>query len=203
MAKIKICGMCRMEDIKAVNQAGPDYAGFVFAPGRRQIDSFTAYRFRETLLPGIQAVGVFVNEQPERIAQVCNEKIIDLVQLHGDEDADYISRLNCLTDVPVMKVVRVGQRVGSTAYNTPFLLFDTMGKGVYGGTGEAFDWSLLPPLEKPFFVAGGIHAGNVMEAIRCCHPYGVDMSSGVETDGWKDPDKIMQIVQLVRSEKDE
>lgn len=204
MTKIKICGLRREEDIAYANEALPDFAGFVFAQSRRQITKEQAAKLRGLLKPEITAVGVFVKEAVETVAQLLNEGIIDMAQLHGDETEDYVKRLKELTgNAPIIKVVRVASaedvaKGGETAAD--YLLFDTYSVKEYGGTGSTFDWSLLRDVQKPFFLAGGINAQNVAEAINQVKPFAVDVSSAVEVDGWKDEKKIRDIVARVHSE---
>lgn len=197
--KIKICGMTRMRDIEAANRLRPDYIGFVFAPSRRRIAVETARLLRAALDPAIRAVGVFVNSPLSQVRALCREHVIDTVQLHGDEDAGYIVALKDQTGVPVIRAVRVesaAQVLECQAAPCDYLLLDS-GRG---GTGIAFDWDRIPALEKPWFLAGGLHAGNIGEALRRLAPYGADVSSGAETDGLKDVEKMKRIIEIVRSE---
>lgn len=199
--KVKICGLRRLEDVQAVNIAQPQYAGFVFAPSKRQITPELAQQLRQTLQPSIQAVGVFVNAVPQEVAKLCEQNIIQMVQLHGREDATYIQQLRALVDVPIIKAVRVqtsNDILHAQQLDCDFLLLDTYIAGVAGGSGKQFDYQKIPPLYKPFFLAGGLSAMHVQQAIALVHPYAVDVSSGVETDGWKDTEKIQEFVQKVR-----
>ena len=203
--KIKICGLTRREDILAVNTWKPDYAGFVFAPGKRRLTGTKAQELRELMLPEIPAVGVFVNSPIEDILSLTGKGIIDLIQLHGDEDRDYLMELkSCLAPgFPVIKAIRIRQAQDrKEAENLPadFLLFDTYTKGLYGGSGKTFDWSMIPDIKKPWFLAGGIDSSNVRQAMKTM-AYCLDLSSSVETDGKKDPQKIKEIIQTVRSEQ--
>lgn len=200
--KVKICGMTRMEDIQAANAACTDYVGFVFAKSRRQIDFDTALRLKAELRGEIQSVGVFVNETVEKIAALVQEKVIDAVQLHGYEDAAYIERLRAMARVPIIKAVRVQSPEQIQYYAKlpcDYLLFDTYVKGEWGGSGKSFDWSVIPKLQKPYFLAGGLNPQNVTDAVTALHPYCVDVSSGVETDGSKDSGKMDEFVKRVRS----
>ena len=204
MAKIKICGLIRVQDIEAVNEVLPDYIGFVFAESFRRVNHSQAKEMKRLLDERIRAVGVFVNTAQSEIVKLCNDGVIDLVQLHGDEDDRYISELKALIPNPVIKAVRVQstrQLLQAELLPCDFLLLDTYQKDAYGGSGKSFDRSLIPKLTKPFFLAGGLHAENVAEAIEDCHPYCVDISSGVETDKMKDYKKIKEIVGIVRSER--
>ena len=203
MTKIKICGLTRTEDIEMVNEFLPDYIGFVFAKSRRQVSAEQAKELKNKLRPAIKAVGVFVNEKPENIAEIANQGIIDLIQIHGDEDAAYCAQLRKLTQAPIIKVVRVQVEddfAGIEEFDCDYYLFDTLSSKEYGGTGKAFDHSLLhnKEIKKPFFVAGGLNQDNVAAVIEAIKPYGVDASGGVETDGIKDANKIIEFIKQGR-----
>jgi phosphoribosylanthranilate isomerase len=200
MSRIKICGLSRAEDIAAANRALPDYAGFVFAPSRRRISAETAAELKRKLDRRIKAVGVFVNEELETIAEICRAGIIDLIQLHGDEDGDYIRKIKQRCGCPVIKAVGIGETLPELPpkFLADYLLFDTL-SAARGGTGKAFDHGLLKGYGgPPYFLAGGLNAGNVAEAIRSLRPFCVDVSSGAETDGVKDAGKIIETVETVR-----
>lgn len=203
MTKIKICGLTRTEDIEMVNEFLPDYIGFVFAKSRRQVSAEQAKELKNKLRPAIKAVGVFVNEKPENIAEIANQGIIDLIQIHGDEDAAYCAQLRKLTQAPIIKVVRVEREddlAGIEEFDCDYYLFDTLSSKEYGGTGQAFDHSLLhnKEIKKPFFVAGGLNQDNVAAVIEVIKPFGVDTSGGVETDGIKDANKIKEFIKQGR-----
>ena len=203
MTKIKICGLTRTEDIEMVNEFLPDYIGFVFAKSRRQVSAEQAKKLKNKLRPAIKAVGVFVNEKPENIAEIANQGIIDLIQIHGDEDAAYCAQLRKLTQAPIIKVVRVQVEddfAGIEEFDCDYYLFDTLSSKDYGGTGKAFDHSLLynKEIKKPFFVAGGLNQDNVAAVIEVIKPFGVDTSGGVETDGIKDVNKIKEFIKQGR-----
>ncbi|MDY5647857.1 MAG: phosphoribosylanthranilate isomerase [Lachnospiraceae bacterium] len=206
MTGIKICGLQRPEDIEAVNAAGPDYIGFVFAEGKRKVTKEQAHRLKERLSASILAVGVFVNEDPDTVADTVRAVPLDLVQLHGDEDEAYIRRLRSLLGegIPLIRAVRVKSREQiQRAEQLPceYLLLDTYVKGQYGGSGKSFDRKLIPPLSKPFFLAGGLTGENLKEALEGgeSRPFCVDISSGAETDGKKDAEKIQKLVRIVRN----
>lgn len=200
-------------DIEYANRVKPDFVGFIFANTRRKISAAQAKQFREALDAEIPAVGVFVNEDISVITSLVQNGCIDLIQLHGEEDADYIRRLREVCDVPVIKAVKVQtveQIRQAAALPVDYLLLDTYRKGVLGGTGEAFDWELLREAKaaagdtaegelfgKPYFLAGGLHAGNLREA-AALGSYGLDVSSGIETDGSKDFTKMVKVMELVR-----
>ena len=203
MTKIKICGLTRTEDIEMVNEFLPDYIGFVFAKSRRQVSAEQAKELKNKLRPAIKAVGVFVNEKPENIAEIANQGIIDLIQIHGDEDAAYCAQLRKLTQAPIIKVVRVEREddfAGIEEFDCDYYLFDTLSSKEYGGTGKAFDHSILhnKEIKKPFFVAGGLNQNNVAAVIEVIKPFGVDTSGGVETDGIKDANKIKEFIKQGR-----
>lgn len=205
--KIKICGLTRKEDILSVNELLPDYVGFVFAPGKRQINAEKARELKSLLSLKIQAAGVFVNSPVKEVAALAARQIIDLIQLHGDEDKEYISQLNhSLSDagiirrIPIVKAVRmvsIDSIAEAQALPVDFLLLDSYGRDAYGGTGKSFDWTIIPPLKKPWFLAGGIGIHNVEEALKT-DAFCLDASSSVETDGKKDREKIKELISKVR-----
>lgn len=200
--KIKICGIRTRADVNAVNAVRPDYIGFVFAESVRRIGELEAEQLRDGLHSDISAVGVFVNEEPERIIRLCRRGIIDIIQLHGSEDAGYISKIRSEVPNRIIKAKRISNGQIPHLKDEPdcdYLLFDTYVKDAYGGSGKSFDWSLIPKTDKPFFLAGGINSINVMQAIAACRPYCIDVSSGVETGGVKDAEKIRELVTMVRS----
>lgn len=201
MTKIKICGLTRKEDIEAVNRWQPDYIGFVFCESRRQVTVEQAGLLKANLDSRIKAVGVFVNEPIISIVELCNTGVIEIVQLHGDESEEYVTQLKDQIDCPVIKAVRIQsaqQVLQAEKLSSDLLLLDTYQKGQYGGSGKTFDYSMIPFLHKRFLLAGGLENSNIAQAIEECNPYGVDISSGVETDGIKDEEKIRQIIQMVR-----
>lgn len=198
--KIKLCGMFRGCDIDYANEAMPDYIGFIlgFPKSHRNIDMETARQLRSQLSPKIKAVGVFVNSPETTCAEYANRGIIDVIQLHGGEDADFIRRLRELTDAPIIKAAKIRtpedisevQRLGAD-----FVLLDN---GT--GTGEMFDHSLLDGAEirQPFFLAGGLTPENLRQAAESARPYCVDLSSGVETEKLKDREKMLEAVRIIR-----
>lgn len=194
--RIKICGLRREADIDAVNEAGPDYAGFVFAPSRRQVTPQQAHRLRARLRPDIPAVGVFVNAAEADILALLRAGVIDMAQLHGQEDEAAVRRLKALSGKPVIRAVQVkgaADIAASLDSAADWLLLDSG-----AGSGFPFDWTLAARCARPYFLAGGLHAGNLRQAIERLHPFAVDVSSGVETGGVKDREKIAGAVALVR-----
>ena len=186
--KIKICGLTRPCDIEAVNVEKPDYIGFVFAESRRRVSPGQAENLRKILSAGIIPVGVFLNEPAENILALVYSGIIDVIQLHGSESEEYIRELKRLADKPVIK---------ANGYSgaADYLLFDN----IVPGSGQVFDWNIIGEPGKPYFLAGGLNLENIGEAIAQTAPFGVDVSSGVETGGFKDPVKIKEFIRRVRN----
>ena len=198
MTKIKLCGLTRPEDIAAANALLPEYIGFVFAAkSKRAVSREMAAALKAQLLPRIQAVGVFVNAAPEAVAGLLEAGIIDIAQLHGQEDETYIRHLRRLTNKPLVQAFRVdGPQSLAKAQKSPadLVLLDSGA----GGTGTAFDWTLLDKFSRPYFLAGGLGPDTVGAAVKQLHPYAVDVSSGIETAGKKDPAKMAAFVAAVR-----
>ncbi|MBR5369224.1 MAG: phosphoribosylanthranilate isomerase [Lachnospiraceae bacterium] len=199
MIKVKFCGLRKPEDIEAVNELGVDYAGFVFAKkSKRFVDPETARKLKNMLDPGITAVGVFVDESPEVVAGLVNEGIIDVPQLHGSEDDAYIARLRellnpepCGTGVmrgQIIKAFKIASEedVRRAAKSTADMILLDSG----AGSGKEFDWTLIGSVGRPFFLAGGLDADNARKAIEELEPYALDVSSGIETDGFKNKEKM-------------
>lgn len=193
MAKIKICGLKRPEDISYVNKLNPDYVGFVLSNGyKRSIDMAQLRKLRDKLNSNIKAVGVFVNEPVDIVNACVKMELIDMVQLHGSEDIEYVKQIKA----PVIKALKPSEfnLVKDYQAYVDYFLFDS---GT--GTGKSFDWSIIPKTDTEFFLAGGIGSNNLREAISTVKPYAVDLSSSIETDGYKDYDKIKEVIEIVRS----
>ncbi|MBQ9165962.1 MAG: phosphoribosylanthranilate isomerase [Oscillospiraceae bacterium] len=201
MTKIKLCGLSRQQDIEAANELKPEYIGFVFAPkSRRYVSRETAAALKGKLHPDIKAVGVFVNEEPETVAALLRDGIINIAQLHGTETEDYIRRLRTQTEKPIIKAFRIDTArdvLTAESSSADYILLDSGA----GGTGTSFDWALIRHIHRPYFLAGGLGIGNVADAIRTLKPYAVDVSSGIETDGWKDKRKMQEFVTIIRKEE--
>lgn len=198
MTKIKFCGIRRAEDIGYINDLRPDYIGFVFwQPSKRYVTPDTARSLKQQLDPNIRAVGVFVDEAPEAVAELCNQGIIDIAQLHGSEDEETIAALRKLTDAPIIKAYKIksAEDIEAAKHSAADMVLLDSGYG----TGKAFDWSLFSSLSRPFFLAGGISAENLEEAISRFRPYAVDLSSAIETDGIKDKTKMETIMRVLRN----
>ena len=216
--KVKMCGISKVETIPAVVEAKPDYMGLVFAPSKRQVTVDQAKILVEELHRGyakkygsdtehdkndtIKTVGVFVNETVDNLVTIANEANLDAVQLHGDEDETFIQSLKERTNVEVWKAIQIRTAADTEKWidsSADMLLFDAYHKDERGGTGEVFDWSSLDAFERPFMLAGGIDSTNVARAIRTVRPYGIDISSGIETNGVKDDEKITAFTKIVKS----
>ena len=197
MTRVKMCGLRRAEDIEATNRLMPEYIGFVFAPAsRRYIAPEEAAALRQRLRPGIRAVGVFVDAKESAAARLLAEGVIDIAQLHGNEDEAYIARLKARTGKPVIRAFRVKNAEdlrAAEASPADMILLDAG-----AGDGKTFDWSLLSSVSRPFFLAGGLTPENVAEAVKRYHPFAVDVSSGIETDGFKDCNKMRAFMRAVR-----
>lgn len=199
MVKVKICGLRRPEDIEAANAAKPDYVGFIFVPEtKRYVKPDLAASFRRDLAADIQTVGVFVNAPIEEIVAICQAGTIDVIQLHGEEDATYIDQLKGQVDQEIIKSVAVGDDLVVAPNQADYLLFDSLSPS-RGGSGKVFDWQMVSAYqEKPFFLAGGLGVENIEEALKVVRPYAVDASSSLETDGVKDPVKMQEFVAKIR-----
>ena len=199
MTKIKLCGLTRPCDIEYVNELLPEYIGFVFAPkSRRYISPEKAEVLREHLDDRITPVGVFVDEKIEVIADLIKRKIIDIVQLHGNESEQYIEDLRRVIDCPVIKAFRIESEADIVSANNSSADYVLLDSG--GGTGKVFDHSLLKDIARPYFLAGGITPENVETAIKQLAPFAVDASSSLETDGFKDKIKMTAFVNAVRKD---
>lgn len=198
--KIKLCGLTRPCDIEAVNELQPDYIGFVFAKkSRRYVSPEKAKELKAMLAPGIQAVGVFVNEEPEQIAALLEAGTIDVAQLHGQESETEIRRLRELTDHPLIQAFRIDTEQDVERANASTADYVLLDSGA-GGTGTVFDWNLLQAIRRPYFLAGGLDTENLGTVKAKLNPYGIDVSSGIETDGYKDKEKMTAFVAAARKE---
>ena len=197
MTKIKLCGLSRPCDVEAANALKPDYIGFVFAPqSKRYVTPRQAAALKELLSPDIAAVGVFADEAPEVVAGLLNSGVIDIAQLHGDENGGYIRHLRQLTARPVIQAFRIRTARDAElveASGADYVLLDSG-----AGTGNVFDWQLVQRIRRPYFLAGGLNPENAERAVKLLRPFAVDVSSGIETDGRKDHRKMAAFVAAVR-----
>lgn len=202
MSKIKICGVTTLDDIECVNKSRCDYVGFVFAESKRKVSIDLALMLKKNLNKNMLSVGVFVDEDIDFIKRLCDSQIVDLIQLHGNENSCYISQIKLITNKPVIKAFRIRDINDvklSIESNADFLLFDTYDKLSIGGTGKTFDWDLIKGVNRDYFLAGGLNYDNIPMAYLRLKPFAFDVSSGVESNGAKDCKKISEIVSLVRS----
>ena len=199
MTRIKLCGLTRMEDIEAANRLLPGYIGFVFAKrSRRCVSPAQAAELKKRLDKRIKAAGVFVDEKISTIAELAEKGVIDIIQLHGSEDEEYISALRRRTDKPIIKAFVISSSddaAKAERSGADYILLD-------GGRGEGtpFEWEVLDRIEREYFLAGGLNAENVGAAVRKLRPFAVDVSSGIETDGLKDYNKMEAFIKAVRKE---
>ena len=198
MVKIKICGLKRLEDIKIVNKYKPDFIGFVFADSKRKVTPDLARQMKQNLDDSIQSVGVFVDAAIDEILEIHEQGIIDMAQLHGSESEDYIDELkkksNC--QLKIINAIEMDDEKDLLEYDNStadYLLLDS-GKG----SGKTFDWRLIrKDLKKEFFLAGGLNYQNISRAINEFDPYAIDLSSSVETNGYKDELKIKKVMEAM------
>lgn len=205
---IKICGLRRVEDIEYANLLKPDYIGFIFATSKRQISKEEARQFKEMLSSEIKTVGIFVNQDIDDIIDISKTASLDVVQLHGDEDQIYVDKLReslkeIKRDIEVWKAIRV-KNIDSLeeikSLKVDGILLDTYSKEAYGGLGESFDWDIVRGLktDTKLILAGGIDENNIKEAKGRVKPDIIDVSSGVETDGFKDYKKMKLLIERGR-----
>lgn len=197
--RIKLCGLKRPQDIVAVNEVRPDFCGFVIEVSKssRCVTRDQVRELVKGLHKDIIPVGVFVNAPVELPAMLLEEGTISIAQLHGSEDEEYIRKLREMTDKPLIKAFSIqnAQDVERACVSTADYILLDRGSG---GTGKTFDWSLIPEISRPFFLAGGLGTENLEQAIRQVHPWAVDLSSSLEIGGYKDPDKMRKAVEIVR-----
>ena len=199
MTKIKLCGLSRQCDIEWANELKPDYIGFIFwSKSKRNVSPERAKELKALLSPDIKAVGVFVDEPIENIAKLLSDNIIDLAQLHGSEDEEYIARLRTLSDKPRIKAFLLKSKEDAKRAEKSTADHILLDSGM--GTGKGFDRSLLKNISRPYFLAGGLYPENVGIAVDTLSPYAVDVSSGIETDNFKDRNKMAAFVNAVRKE---
>ena len=197
MTKIKLCGLSRIQDIETANTLKPDYIGFVFAAkSKRRVTQLQAAELKSKLNPETKAVGVFLDDDLDMVAGMMNLGIVDVVQLHGSEDEEYIKKLRVITDKPIIKafVINTAEDVKRAEQSTADYILLDGGKG----SGKVFDWNLLKEIKRPYFLAGGLNTENAAQAVASLKPFAVDVSTGIETDGFKDAEKMTAFVAAVR-----
>lgn len=205
-AFVKFCGMRRVKDIEYANECRPDYVGFILSEGfKRSVDFGTFYELNTYLDKDIKRTGVFVNEPIENILHCAYNESLDVIQLHGGEDEKYIGKLRKHFSGEIWKAVRAKSPEDierEQKKSCDKLLIDSFSENAYGGTGKRINTEIVKNAEitKPFFIAGGITAENVSEIVRDVRPYGIDLSSGIETDGFKDFSKMKNIMRILKEE---
>ena len=199
MSKIKLCGLSRKCDIEWANALKPEYIGFVFwSKSKRNVPPEKAKELKNLLSPDVKAVGVFVDEPIENVAELLNDNIIDIAQLHGGEDEEYIKKLRTLSGKPIIKAFLLKSESDAERAEKSTADYILVDSGT--GTGKSFDWELLKNISRPYFLAGGLCCENISQAITALDPYAVDVSSGIETNGCKDKNKMAAFVAAVRKE---
>ena len=197
MTKIKMCGLSSIEDIEAANAIKPDYIGFVFAEiSKRRVSAPEASKLKSKLDPDIKAVGVFLDDKLDFVASMLNLGIVDVVQLHGSENEEYIEKVREITNKPIIKafIIRSKEDVERAEKSTADYILLDGGKG----EGRSFNWKLLESIKRPYFLAGGLNADNAEAAVADLHPFAVDVSTGIESGGVKDKEKMAAFVTAVR-----
>ena len=199
MSKIKLCGLSRKCDIEWANALKPEYIGFVFwSKSKRNVPPEKAKELKGLLSPDVKAVGVFVDEPIENVAELLNDNIIDIAQLHGGEDEEYIKKLRMLSGKPIIKAFLLKSEIDAERAEKSTADYILVDSGT--GTGKSFDWELLKNISRPYFLAGGLCCENISQAITALDPYAVDVSSGIETNDCKDKNKMAAFVAAVRKE---
>lgn len=208
--KIKTCGLFREEDINYANELKPDYIGFVFAESKRKVGVEKAYNLKNKLDKEIKSVGVFVNDNLDFILNLIRGKIIDIIQLHGNEDNNFLDNLKTKTNAKIIKFIPVENAdsiLNSLNIFSDFILLDNL----KGGVGKTFNWNYLKEafesnkkfievFNKKYFLAGGLNKENINEALKF-NPYCVDLSGGLETNGIKDFEKMKYIINITKNYK--
>lgn len=200
MTKIKLCGLKRTCDIEWANELKPDFIGFVFSKkSKRYVTPEEAEKLKAMLYPSIKAVGVFVDANPEVIVGMARQGVIDVVQLHGSEDEAYLKKLRSQICIPIFQAFRVTAAEDvkrAEESSADFILLDAG-----AGCGEIFDWSLLQDIKRSYFLAGGLTSENVADAIESLQPYGLDVSSSLESSGVKEKEKMVAFMEAVRGKE--
>ena len=195
--KIKICGIKTLDEIKIMNETMPDYIGFVFAKSKREIDFKKALELKKNLNPKIKAAGVFVDTEKDKILEFYKEKVIDIAQLHGNYTEDDIEFLN-ENGLETIKVIRVKENSYKIKTKAKFVLFDTYSPNQSGGLNKTFNWNIKIKSNVPYFIAGGINTLNIVQMAESLKPFGADVSSGVEDNGFKTKEKVSDIIKIAR-----
>lgn len=193
--KIKICGIKNTDEAKIMNEAMPDFVGFIFAKSKRQITPKIGLEIKKILNPKIKTVGVFVDLSAEEIIKY--KGIIEIAQLHGnysEKDIEFLKK----GGLEIIKVIRVDKNEYNITTSADYLLFDTYQKDQFGGTNKTFNWDIKIETKTPFFIAGGLNEFNLKEMAKKLNPYGADVSSGAEIDGFKTKEKVSNIIKVIK-----
>ncbi|PID16072.1 phosphoribosylanthranilate isomerase [Sporosarcina sp. P34] len=204
MTKVKICGLMKPEHVQAAVDAGADAIGFVFAPSRREVTLEQAQKLAKLIPPSVVKIGVFVDETKEQLLKMFNEVPLDYIQYHGDETPAFIQQVG-LPSIKALAITSEDDVKLAATYDVDYYLFDTPGVEYKGGSGKTFDWSLLGDVgvsKEQIILAGGLHAGNVQEALEQVNPYMVDVSSGVEIEKQKDSERIQTFIRTAKGRRD-
>lgn len=204
--KIKICGLQSLEDISYINEFMVDFAGFIFYPkSKRFITIKQSELMKNKLNSNIKTVGVFVDEDLKNLEQIIKTGVLDFVQLHGNENNQYINYVKETLKIPVIKAFKADCNLKFNIDNTnaDFVLIDSFNKNSFGGTGNSFDWKIIPKTNKKIFLAGGLNSENVLSAMHFVNPYCLDINSGVEINGRKDRKKISDIIKIIKGYKND
>lgn len=202
MTKVKICGLQEVAHVQAAVNAGADFIGFMFAPSKRRISVEQAIELAQHIPESVKKVGVFVNETAETIQQIAAQVGLDYIQYHGDEAPEQIEQIG-LPSIKAFSIQSAQDVERAAAYEVDYYLFDAPGTDFRGGSGNAFDWTLLDQMniaQEKVILAGGLNEDNVHIASMLVEPFAVDVSSGVETDGIKDTDKIKRFIERAKGE---
>ena len=199
MARVKICGINSPEDVEIVNELKPDYVSFAFYKNKRQVTYEKARKLKQILDKDIRVIGVFVDENTNVVASAANDDLLDVIEFHGNEGPGEIERIKAFTSKPIIQGFRIRSRadveVALDSHADSILMYSDSECGV------PMDWKLLTNVTRPYFLAGGLNAYNIEKAIKICHPFAVSVTTGVETDGIKDREKMAAFIKMARRTK--
>ncbi len=199
MARVKICGINSPEDVEIVNELKPDYVSFAFYKNKRQVTYEKARKLKQILDKDIRVIGVFVDENTNVVASAANDDLLDVIEFHGNEGPGEIERIKAFTSKPIIQGFRIRSRadveVALDSHADSILMYSDSECGV------PMDWKLLTNVTRPYFLAGGLNADNIEKAIKICHPFAVSVTTGVETDGIKDREKMAAFIKMARRTK--
>ena len=199
MARVKICGINSPEDVEIVNELKPDYVSFAFYKNKRQVTYEKARKLKQLLDKDIRVIGVFVDENTNVVASAANDDLLDVIEFHGNEGPGEIERIKAFTEKPIIQGFRIRSRadveLALDSHADSILMYSDSESGV------PMDWKLLKNVTRPYFLAGGLNADNIEKAIKICHPFAVSVTTGVETDGIKDREKMAAFIKMARRTK--